>query len=98
MTLVLQHAEIEPRGGLPGTPNLGETVAESIAKLLFDLGSDEPDRVHVLDVNLVLEAETGELHLDQVGDRSPPRNPLRSVRWAKSLARDSSLQAELFRG
>ncbi len=60
MILVRRGAESEQRGELLfGTPNLLETLAESVAELLFNFGGDQFHRIHILDMDLVLEAEAG---------------------------------------
>lgn len=48
--------------------NFGEARPQRRRQRLLDLRRDESDSIQILDVDLVFQAETGELHVDQVGD------------------------------
>src|SRR5437588_10326823 len=49
-----------------------KTLAQRFRKGRLDFRRDEPHSIEVLDVNLILQTETGQLHTDQVGDGADP--------------------------
>src|SRR5258706_3917230 len=49
-----------------------KSLAQKFRKARLDFRRDEPHSIEVLDVHLILEEETGELHTDQVGHGADP--------------------------
>jgi len=53
-----------------GRANFGQALAQDFGQARLNFGSDEADGVHVANMDSVFVSKAGELHANEVGDRS----------------------------